>query len=358
MRRSSVLCRNPIIFEKRTMKLPEKEHFQPYAKYQFWPKTYWAHPRYRTRTRYMGLDTDHLRIPGLPEKMQRGKWYTDDHTDMTKKEWLKDTEWMRNEIEFDFYQDHTYHNQWFQRELEDDQKKQIIDAYKFMDPAYRILPWLWYPGDTVEVIAGEFQGQRGQIMACMAYKNQIMVQNINVQTMSIPATEDRPAQDLQREHPIDVKLVKHVDPTTQELCDVKVVSVRNKETGKIERRRISLASGTVLPIPKEDVNIEGDPLRDTPMLDAEEPTYDEEKELKTLVERKLQAMENGFIERLKASYEFHHEHAVENANDMKRFQADVMDRAEELALAALDGDDGSVSFVDDDEGATQASQQQ
>lgn len=40
----------------------------------------------------------------------------------------------------------------------------------------------------MEVISGEGVGQRGTIIAIVKYKNEIVVQNINVRDVVIPAT--------------------------------------------------------------------------------------------------------------------------------------------------------------------------
>jgi len=205
-----------------------------------------------------------------------------------------------------------------------------------MAPGYQIEPWIWFPGDVVEVTSGESMGQRGTIIAVIAYKNELLVQNINVQDVVLPATETRPEQIVQREHPISVNMVTHVDPETNTVCDVRLVKVKNKETGALEEKRISLNSGVLLPIPPRDDSLDvGDPLKDTPYQDASEPTYDAEAELAVLTERKLRAMEEHFVRRLRTSYEFHHALSQRNEQDMRAFQKDVVDRAATSAVDAL-----------------------
>ena len=53
------------------------------------------------------------------------------------------------------------------------------------------------------------------------------------------------------------------------------------------------------------------------------------------MERKLQAMEKGFIKRLKASHDYHREVRLKNEESMRSYQRDVVDRAEELVLAQM-----------------------
>ncbi|KAH8605370.1 hypothetical protein ERJ75_001598300 [Trypanosoma vivax] len=254
--------------------------------------------------------------------------YSDEKVDLRDRERLELLESLRHPRERDFYQDHTYHNQWVWRDLERHQKQQLTSRYRFFAPDYEIKPWLWYPGDTVEVVSGEGVGQRGTIVSVIKYKNEIIVQNINVQDVVIPASESRPEQVVQREHPISVNRVCHVDPSTNALCHLELVKVRNKETGKMEEKRMSLESGVLLPIPPIQTDLEvGDPLKDTPIQDADEPTYDRESEMAVLVQRRLHAMENYFVQCLKNAYDYHEPLRLRNAEDMRQFQSDVVNEA-------------------------------
>ncbi|KPA79654.1 putative mitochondrial hypothetical protein [Leptomonas pyrrhocoris] len=303
--------------------------------------------RYRTRSRFYkrpekalrayNVSPNLLRRPKVKNGLLKGI-YTDQQVDLRDRERLEMLEAIRHPKERDFYQDHTYHNQWIARDLEKHQKGQIASRYPFFAPNYEIKPWLWYPGDIVEVTSGEGVGQRGSIIAVVKYKNEILVQNINVQDVVIPASETRPEQVVQREHPISVHRVRHIDPSTNELCHLEMVKVRNKETGELEERRISLESGALLPVPPPEETVEGgDPLKDTAIQDADEDTYDRAKELALLVERRLHAMEEYFVSTLKESHEFHEDLRQRNAEDMQRFQKGVVVRAtEKLAAVTLD----------------------
>ncbi|CAJ1027720.1 hypothetical protein Q4I30_004625 [Leishmania utingensis] len=301
--------------------------------------------RYRTRSRFYkrpervlkayNVSPNLLRRPKVKPGLLAGL-YTDEKIDLRDRERLELVESIRHPKERDFYQDHTYHNQWIARDLEKHQKAQIAGRYPYFAPNYEIKPWIWYPGDTVEVVSGEGAGQRGAIIAVVKYKNEILVQNVNVKDVVIPASETRPEQVVQREHPINVLRVRHVDPSTNQLCHLEIVKVRNKETGELEERRISLESGALLSIPAPEETVEaGDPLKDTAIQDADEDTYDRQKEMPLLVERRLHAMEKYFVDSLRKSYEYHKPLQVRNAQDMKAFQRDVLVRAtEKLAATA------------------------
>lgn len=317
--------------------------------------------RYRTRSRFYkrpekllrayGVSPNLLRRPQVKPGLLRGI-YRDETIDLRDKERLELLESLRHPKERDFYQDHTYHNQWVMRDLEKHHKSQLASRYKFFSPHYmssspgRSLfdaesgphedPWLFYPGDTVEVIKGEGKGQRGAIIAVVKYKNEVLVQNVNVQDVVIPASETRPEQTVQREHPIQADRVRHVDPSTNELCELTIVTVKNKSTGALEVKRMSLTSGVLLPLPDRDegaVEV-GDPLKDTPIADADEVTYDPAKEISLLTEKKCQEMEQYFVNHsLKNSYAFHSALSTKNAEQMQAFQIAVVERAaEKLAM--------------------------
>lgn len=293
--------------------------------------------RYRTRSRFYkqptqvlkayNVNPNLLRKPKIKEGLLNGI-YTDAKVDLREKDHLEMLESIRHPRERDFYQDHTYHNQWISRELEKHQKSQLAGRYAYFAPGYVMEPWVWYPGDVVEVTQGEGVGLRGTIIAVIKYKNEIVVQNVNVQDVTIPASETRPEQTVQREHPISVLRVAHIDPSTNQRCHVELVKLRNRETGALEEKRMVLESGVLMPIPPREDGVQvGDPLKDTALQDAEEETLDMEKEMPRMVERRLQAMENHFVESMAKSHRFHAELQQRNAQDMLHFQRAVVQRA-------------------------------
>lgn len=313
-----------------------RSHLSQYASYRYNARlSYWGIAK-PNLSYFKDQDHDFLAKPKIDKKFKNGN-YVDETVDLRDKEHLELSEAVRLPKEKDFYQDHTYHEEWIRRDLTHGQKQQILKMYKHLVPGNAISPWIWFPGDIVEVMSGPFAGQRGAIVTVLKYKNEVMVQNVNVQSITIPATESRPEQIMQREHPIDCLNVKHVDPTTNEVCDVRMINVRDKETGKREQRRVSLASGVLLPIPSRDGGMvyEGDPLHDTPLQDAEEDTYDEATELPVIIERKLKALEDHFVEQLRVAHEFHREHEARNAASLGQYQRDVLARAKEIIAQRL-----------------------
>lgn len=326
--------------------------------------------RYRTRSKFFkrpekalkayGVTPNLLRRPRVKQGLLNGI-YKDETIDLRDRERLDMIEAIRHPKERDFYQDHTYHNQWESRDLEKHQKIQLTSHYSYFSPRFSggssaaaadpyggsrqsssgdSDPWLFYPGDQVEVITGEGKGQRGAIIAVVRYKNDVLVQNVNVQDVVIPATETRPEQTVQREHPISADRIRHIDPSTGELCTLDLVTVKHKSTGELEQKRISLESGVLLPLPeREEGTVEaGDPLKDTPITDADEATYDPAKEGPLLMEKKLQEMENYFISNnLRRSYEFHSELIKKNGQQLAAFQVSVVERATETLARRIAG---------------------
>lgn len=281
------------------------------------------------------MDPNHLRQPKIDDKFKRSM-YINQQVNFTDKDMLDVADMLRHPRERDFYQDHTYHNEWIQRDLNAKQKKQLSDHLQWMLPGYEISPWIWFPGDTVEVVSGEFAGQRGTILNVVKYKNQAFVQNVNVKPIVIPASETRPEQTIQREHAVNVATLKIVDPSTNEPCEVRLVTVRDKETGEKVERRMSLSSGTLLPLPKKDIDVDiGDPLHDTPMEDAQGETYMEDKELPVMVARKLRAMEDHFVGQLQESYVRHEAYRQENVAHLRRYQQEVVRQAAAFVMEAL-----------------------
>jgi len=307
-----------------------------YGSYKMNTRYYFrGHLRARQPASALPLSRTFYSTPKI-EKKFRHSTYVDQTIDMTDKDNLDETEVLRSVKERDYYQDHTYYNSWIQRKHTDRQKKSIGNMFDWMLPGYEISPWVWYPGDTVEVVAGDFTGQRGTILNVIKYKNQAFVQNVNVQPMTIPASESRPEQIIQREHAINVSFLKLVDPSTNEPCDVKLVTVRDKETGEKVQRRMSLQTGTLMPIPKEKENVEmGDPINDTPLEDAREPTYMEDKELPVMIARKLRAMEDHFVNDLRESHARHAQYRAENVEYLRQYQQAVVTQAAGFVMEAL-----------------------
>ncbi|KNH07791.1 delta-1-pyrroline-5-carboxylate dehydrogenase [Perkinsela sp. CCAP 1560/4] len=291
----------------------------------------WYYPKTARKAVRYNVPANKLRNIKL-DNVFRGMYFDNKH-DMAARDNLDETEEMRSPTEKDFYQDHTYHSQWEERDLNSKQKGQLRRTYAWMAPGYQIQPWLWYPGDLVEIAVGDDRGKRGRIRNVLAYKNEIVVEGVNVQQEEIPATEDRPKQILYQPWPINVKSVRHVDESTDSICELRILTV--KKDGELKKVRASTASGWVLPIPeiqKADVN--GDPTLDTSYADAVDRTF-HEKEIDSLANIKLEALEKHYIDELKEQYSYHREFQEQIAKDKAKFQHDVWLRAKEILLKQI-----------------------
>ena len=299
------------------------------ARYQF--RNPWYYPKRGPRAKRYGLSPNKLRNFKL-DNVFRGLYFDNKH-DMSDRENIDETEEMRNPTEKDFYQDHTYHSQWEQRDLDKKQKADLCRRYAWMAPGYKIQPWVWYPGDLVEVVVGDDRGKRGRIRNVLAYKNEIVVEGINVQQEEIPARDDRPKQVLHLPSPIHVKSVKHVDEKTNGLCELRILTV--KREGQTAKVRASTTSGWVLPIPEgQKPEQNSDPMLDTTYMDAIEETFDE-KEIDDLAQMKLEALEKHFVSELKQEYEYNRAFQKELEKDKERYQHDVWVRAKEMLFKKI-----------------------
>jgi hypothetical protein len=89
-----------------------------------------------------------------------------------------------------------------------------------------------------------------------------------------------------------------------------------------------------LPKPSNDIDV-GDPMHDTPLEDAREPTYMEDKELPVIVARKLRAIEDNFVRDLKTLNDKHDTYRAANDKYLRRYQQEVVKQAAQLVISAL-----------------------
>ena len=324
------------------------------AQYKYRNPWYWGPKKQR---RPYGVPTNIFTRLNIDKKF-RGLYYDHRH-DLSDRAHLEESEAMRHPRELDFYQDHQYHTPWEVREMSHKHKRQLARAYAWMTPGFQIEPWVWYPGDEVEIITGPERGKRGRIRLVTAYKNEIIVEGVNVQREEIPASEDQPMRVMFNPMPINVRTVKHVDPSTQQICDLHVMNTRDEATKQERQIRVSTTSGTVFEIPERPKDTQlGDPLLDTPIQDAEEKTNVTD-DVEVLAQQKLEALEQHFVGKLKAAYEYYQPMQEQIAADHEKFQWDVWIRAKEILrrkikaseeeLQALSGQGGPPIDIGGDE---------
>ena len=332
-----LLYRNQGVVNRDNTRPPAPRTTMSAARYRHRMQFYMGPNKSRRNVQPYGATLKPFSAPSVGAEGNPNK--ADKSVDLRSRDNLEILESLRSPREKDFYQDHNYFDEWENRGLDKNQKRQLKQRYPYFAPNFQVTPWVWYPGDMVEVVSGTQTGQRGAILAVVPYKNELLVQNINVQDVKIPATDTRPEQVVSREHPISVLDIRHVDPITDQICTVQFIRVRkgakdgggdaSNNSGEFEEKRICMESGTILTTPDKKAQTDslGDPLRDTPYGDAFEATYRPDEELPILVERKLQAMEEGFIAKLKSSYEFHSERQKQTAEQMRQFQLSAQNLA-------------------------------
>ncbi|OMJ18403.1 putative 39S ribosomal protein L24, mitochondrial [Smittium culicis] len=136
----------------------------------------------------------------------------------------------------------------------------------------KIKSWKIVKGDQVMVISGKDKGKSGRVVEVTRSRNTVTITNVNVVSYPPPISKKKfilffafivcaidNLFNLLYLRPTKVKLVPFVDP----------------ETGKKEKRRYALASGTYIPKPKymEYQNIWADGDKDTMPEDVTKVTY-------------------------------------------------------------------------------------
>ncbi|PVU84925.1 hypothetical protein BB560_007215 [Smittium megazygosporum] len=135
--------------------------------------------------------------------------------------------------------------------------------------------WNVFRGDQVCVMKGKDKGKIGTVVEVLRERNIIKVENLNLAKKKVMKTESTPSGYIMKEMPIHVNDVSLLDPSTNLPTKVKVLPYFNDETGKNEKRRYSISTGTFIPRPKpldpKETSVDG-PC-DTSAEDVQEVTY-------------------------------------------------------------------------------------
>ncbi len=94
-------------------------------------------------------------------------------------------------------------------------------------------------GDTVVVLTGRDKGKTGSVLLAMPRENKVVVQGVNVAKRHQRQTPTAPGGIVEKEMPIHVSNVSHVDPK-----DSKPTRVGYKIAKDGSRNRIARRSGT------------------------------------------------------------------------------------------------------------------
>ncbi|PVU98243.1 hypothetical protein BB559_001721 [Furculomyces boomerangus] len=113
-----------------------------------------------------------------------------------------------------------------------------------------IKSWKIVRGDEVMVISGKDKGKKGRVVEVIRDHNSVKVTNLNIAKKSVPKSDSTPSGIILKEMPIHVSNVALIDPTDGMPTKIKLRKYVDPETGKSERRRYAIGTGTYIPKPK------------------------------------------------------------------------------------------------------------
>lgn len=96
-------------------------------------------------------------------------------------------------------------------------------------------------GDRVQVIAGKNKGLRGEVLTVNTKDGRVVVQGVNMIKRHTKPTQAQPGGIIEREAPIDVSNVLHIDPKTD-----KPTRVGFKVLDDGRKVRVAKGSGEVI----------------------------------------------------------------------------------------------------------------
>jgi len=105
--------------------------------------------------------------------------------------------------------------------------------------------WMWFRGDRVEILTGPDKGKQGYINMIVQERNWVTVEGLNVDYTTVGGSSDFPGMMIKEEKPLLVtRDIKLVDPS-----DDKATEVEWAFTEVNERVRVSVRSGSIIPLP-------------------------------------------------------------------------------------------------------------
>ena len=95
-------------------------------------------------------------------------------------------------------------------------------------------------GDNVIVIAGKDKGKTGNVLSVLRSEDRIVVEGVNIVKHHRKATQENPGKIEEKEAPIHISNVSHLDPDTGKPTRVKY------EVKDGVKKRLSVVSGSSL----------------------------------------------------------------------------------------------------------------
>ncbi|PVU95948.1 hypothetical protein BB561_001489 [Smittium simulii] len=138
-----------------------------------------------------------------------------------------------------------------------------------------IKSWKIHKGDEVMVTEGKEKGKMGRVIEVFKKRNTLLIDSLNLAKKAVPRTKENPTGLIYKEMPIHYSNVSLIDPTDGMPTRIKVESVFNEEKKKLEERRISIRTGTVIPVARYDEDKAGiiNGEMDTAAEEVEKVTY-------------------------------------------------------------------------------------
>ncbi|KAJ2851720.1 hypothetical protein IWW36_000865 [Coemansia brasiliensis] len=133
------------------------------------------------------------------------------------------------------------------RSLLNQTSSRVVPRNKSLPKNLLLKKWKIVRGDEVMVISGKERGKTGTVSEVARKVNGVYVRGLNLVYKNVPRDEETPTGKIQKEMPIHVSNVALIDPSTNRPTKVRLESYKDPKTGKSEKRRYSLSTGTHIP---------------------------------------------------------------------------------------------------------------
>lgn len=137
--------------------------------------------------------------------------------------------------------------------------------------------WSYFRGDRVEILVGRDKGKQGFISQIFQERNWVIVEGLNCELRVIGKTDEFPGVTIQAERPLLVTSeIALVDP-----ADLKSTTFEWRFSEDGARKRVSLRTGRIIPIPTKDEETYDykspatyvERAKDTPAAEASKVTF-------------------------------------------------------------------------------------
>jgi len=96
-------------------------------------------------------------------------------------------------------------------------------------------------GDKVQVVTGKNKGRIGEVLQVFPSKNRVIISGVNLAKKHVKPSQKNEGGIIQKELPINISNVSHIDPKTKEITKI---GYKVLENGK--KVRFSKKSGEII----------------------------------------------------------------------------------------------------------------